>query len=1618
MKHHFSILFTLIFLFTNSIAEANIANNSLSIFKSSAKVRSADLGFDYVSLKIDKDVYKELMNKRSESLVIEIPYLDGETITLFLERYEMVTADFTVKDSELGIIDYTPGLFYRGVDEYGGLAAMSFFKDDIMGIVSLVNKGGVLNIGRMENAKSSDEFVMFNDQNLPPQDFECGAEKLPNYYERAQKSIDSQIDNPQRMMDCINMYLEGSYSLFLNKGSVTAATDYLLGMWNPVATIFSNEGVITNVSDIMIHSSPDGYSGSDGDYLDDFGTNVQSTMTADLGHLCYLNGPGGGLAWVDVLCSSPFYRTAYSNIGSNYNNFPSYSWTVNVVAHETGHNIGSPHTQSCNWPGGAIDGCVSSEGSCSDGPVVSCGTIMSYCHAASPFCIDFNQGFGPLPGNLILNRTNSASCLGGCDPFSPNAAPQAEFSAFLAYECATDPGEVWFTDESSNNPTSWYWEFEGGTPATSTDQNPIVTYFDPGEFTVSLTVTNAGGNDTETKFGEIEILPGPISDFEVQLLEATIFTTNFSQNADDYFWDFGNGDDEDIFQPVYTYEDDGTYTITLYAESDDCGTDTHEVEITVATPPVAGFSIDTMYGCAPLAVEFNDGSSSNVADYLWITPGADPDTSYVPNPVVVYNSSGVYPVTLIVGNPQGMDTLTYLDTITVLDLPTGDFTFSTVLDTAYFADNTESADSLYWDFGDGSNAINVANPAHGYLASGDYEVILHTTNECGTQYDTSIVSISLLPVAGFNNDLAGGCADLDVSFTNTSINADSISWYFAGGTPEVSDQQSVTVNYDAAGTYDVILYAFNELGVDTVEMLTLIDVIDVPSADFDANQNTSTNFDFVALDGAADSYTWDFGDGNTSAIANPNHEYTLPDVYTVTLVTENECGSSSTTQSVTVSFDPVVSFEASGQTGCVPYTVQYQNTSFAGTSFEWTFPGGTPASSTDENPTVIYETAGVYDVTLEATNQFGTSTETYTEFIAAEDVPMVDFSYNVNGAMVEFMAIGNADTWSWDFGDGMTGMGANVNYTFDAEDIYNVTLIGSNGCGEVEQSYEVVAYSAPTAGFSLANSVYCVGEEIAFENNSSDNSTSYSWNFEGADTASSSEENPIITYSQVGTYDVSLTVSNPVGEDVDMQSSVITIMDVPTVAFSSSSIQLSFDFENLSEGSENCVWDFGDGNTSTDSDPSHTYTSEGEFTVTLTCENMCGQTVETQTVTASLAPSASFTYEILEPCAPATIQFTSNSNGNVQSTMWTFEGGNPATSDEANPTVTFNNAGDFNVSLTVSDGITSDVATDQVVVLGLPESGMSLSAAGPVVTGQAAGDFDFEWQYDGNIIGINNMLEYTFSENGTYEIILEATNECGTSVYAETVEITAFPNANFTTEYAEACAPAKVDLIGSEVDGGTYLWTMNGGAVIDDPTAASTTATIENSGNYTVSLSVSNEYGSDSYTETNNYTIIPLPYAQINFQFIDGVFTGESDDDNATEHEWDFGNGDTASGKNIEYTYETPGVYLVTLSVSNACGTDMTSFSVEVQTSDVEDFESYGLNAYPNPIKDVLNLSIPSDLVGVQASLVNVNGKVVYNAALTQEMTEIDTEYLSAGVYVLYILSEDWQAAKKVIKID
>jgi hypothetical protein len=195
-------------------------------------------------------------------------------------------------------------------------------------------------------------------------------------------------------------------------------------MFNNTKLIYAGETIPVELSNIKIHTSQDPYLSysSSIKILQVLGTVEQDDFVGDLTQLISTRTDQnfGGIAWVNVLCQS-FYsgdssgRFSFANIEGTFNIYPLYSWTVMVVTHELGHNIGSMHTHSCVWPVapgviGAIDSCVTAEGTCfAFTRPNNNGTIMSYCHLNGN--INFNRGFGPLPGDTIRYAYSLAACI-------------------------------------------------------------------------------------------------------------------------------------------------------------------------------------------------------------------------------------------------------------------------------------------------------------------------------------------------------------------------------------------------------------------------------------------------------------------------------------------------------------------------------------------------------------------------------------------------------------------------------------------------------------------------------------------------------------------------------------------------------------------------------------------------------------------------------------------------------------------------------------------------------------------------------------------------------------------------------------------------------------------------------------------------------------------------------------------------------------------------------------------------------------------------------------------------------------------------------------------------------
>jgi len=381
---------------------------------------------DKVVLNLNTTTVDQLRRDKDEYLTLSLPDGKGGGVELELVKVNIFAPGFKVQTAEPTdeALEESLGVHYRGIvkGDDRSLAAVSVFANEVMGFYS-TEAGGNTVLGRLGGDNPTNTHVLYAeaDLNISP-NFECNtkddAEALPA---SALQSASAS------MARCIRIYLEVDYDVYLNKGSVSNATNYVTGVFNQSAALFSNDGIPISLSEVFVWNAQSPYGGltKSGELLSRF-QEYRNAFNGDLGHLVALRGGGGVAAGFNGFCNTNIdARQCFSGINSTFSNVPTYSWTVNVFTHEMGHLMGSRHTHACVWNGNgtAIDGCgpaafvdppVTYEGSCSGAPIPSGGTIMSYCHLSPNPGINFSFGFGPQPRNVIVNRFNSASCLVDC----------------------------------------------------------------------------------------------------------------------------------------------------------------------------------------------------------------------------------------------------------------------------------------------------------------------------------------------------------------------------------------------------------------------------------------------------------------------------------------------------------------------------------------------------------------------------------------------------------------------------------------------------------------------------------------------------------------------------------------------------------------------------------------------------------------------------------------------------------------------------------------------------------------------------------------------------------------------------------------------------------------------------------------------------------------------------------------------------------------------------------------------------------------------------------------------------------------------------------------------------
>ncbi len=787
----------------------------------------------------------------------------------------------------------------------------------------------------------------------------------------------------------------------------------------------------------------------------------------------------------------------------------------------------------------------------------------------------------------------------------------------------------------------------------------------------------------------------------------TVQFTNGSTGAiETYEWNFGDGSVlSNEINPIHTFPSSGSYIVTLTISGDGQMTSAQET-IVVSEPVVAGFAATPIVG-QPLSLLFTNTSTGPISTYLW--DFGDGSTSTEINPGHTYSVGGNYNVTLTVASTDGT-TNSFTQMVTLTDPIIAGFTVTPVDGQPFTVAITNNSIgpivSTAWDFGDGNTSAET-NPVYTYALSGTYTITLTITDaNAVTEIATQEVTINEPVVAGFTStDVAG--QPLAVQFTNTSTGpVTGYTWDFGNST--TSNEANPTVTYAAGGTYTATLTVSDMNGItnSTSQTVTVSDPID---ASFVATvvdgQPLAVQFTNTST-GPITGYAWDFGNSTTSNEANPVISYTAAGTYTVTLTISDANGVTDiTSQTVTVSEPIVAGFVANPVDG-QPLAVQFTNTSTGPiTGYTWDFGDGT--TSNEANPVSSYTAAGTYTVTLTISDTNGV-TDTTSQTVTVSEPIVAGFVANpVDGQplAVQFTntSTGSVTSYAWDFGDGNGSNEANPTHTYAVGNTYTVTLTIGDVNGATQSTTQAVTVTEPlTANFATAPiDGNLLG--IQFTNTSTGPIAGYAWDF-GDGVGFSSETSPQYTYATGGTYNVTLTVTGAGGETANT-SQEVTLVDPLIAGFTQSPLpenSLAIQFTNSSTGSvTGYTWDFGDGNSSNEANPLHSYIAGGTYNVTLTVTDAQGLTdSETLAVTVVEAVVSNFLYSP-DALNPLQVQFTDSSTGPVTGYSWDFGDGSGST--EQNPLHTYAAGGSYAVTLTVSDvNNVTNSSTQTVSVIGVP----------------------------------------------------------------------------------------------------------------------------------------------------------------------------------------------------------------------------------------------------------------------------------------------------------------------------
>ena len=852
----------------------------------------------------------------------------------------------------------------------------------------------------------------------------------------------------------------------------------------------------------------------------------------------------------------------------------------------------------------------------------------------------------------------------------------------------------------------------------------------------------------------------------------------------------------------------------------------------------------------------------------------------------------------------------------------------------------------------------------------------------GTGPSPLSVSASVLPSAG---DVPA-----TMSFTGTPAGGTSpysYNWNFGDGTSATSQSPSHT--YTAAGAYGATLAVTDATGAMATSNalpITVSPALSVSDSAGTSNGDAPLTVNFTsALNGglAPYSYAWSFGDGGSSTIQSPSHTYTTAGTYNANLTVTDANGATARARALSISVNALLAAtsNASPLAGDAPITVAFTGSGTGGTSpynYSWAFGDG--ASSTAQNPSHSYVSAGSYSASLTVTDAAGHTASASSLLITVNSLlsatAIASPTFGVAPLAVNFTGTPTGGlapySYAWTFGDGSASSSQSPSHTYAVAGSYTASLMVTDAHGsKAIATAGPITISGPlaaSAGVAPAAGDAPLGVSLSGSAAGGTSPYTYSWAF--GDASTSTSQNPSHTYTTAGTYSAMLTVTDAVGGTATATATIVVSPSLSATGSASPSngdAPLTVTFTGSSSGGKSpfvYAWDFGDGTHSSSQSPNHTYSAGGTYTATLmvtdansTKANATALTIIVQpglTVSAAGSPSSGD--------APLAVAFLSNPLGGTQpyTYAWTF--GDSTTSTLPNPSHTYTAAGAYAAGLRITDSaghsaaVTFTVSVNPALVASASASTTSGDASVAIgFTGAASGGaapYTYAWTFgDGTSSGSQNP-SHAFGAPGTFGVSLIVTDNTGRTASANTLSIAVSPSltAAASASLTLGTVPLKLNFT-STPNGGlgpyAYAWTFGDGAAasIQNPSHLYTTA-----GTYTARVTITDANGAHASATAGAITINgPLAVlagavrAAGDAPLVVAFSGSASGGVLPYSFIWAFGDGIGSADQNPGHTYTVAGTYTATLTVTDGSSRTATA------TTTVAVSPALGANATATP---------------------------------------------------------------------